>query len=366
MPLKVLFISDLNQSGAMTQPERMMLLGFRQAGIDLTVVTHHQSEETIELENNGITFYYQNLQKKISFPAIKNLRRLIREGKFDILHVTFGKAATNALIASRGIKIKTIAYYGSLSLHWYDPSAYLGFLNHHIDHYICVSHAVAEHVKRQLPASRKGNITIIPRGFDTQWIRSLKPVSRTELNIPEEAFVVCCVAIVRKVKGICFLVKAIKKLPENLPLYFLLVGDGTDSPKIKRAMSHTPYAKNIRLIGRVHHAPGYIAACDLYVQPSINEGLGRALAEAMSLGKIVVATDGGGTKELISDHIDGIILPAKSPSAIADTIVYCLNNREILQPLREKAKGKIENNFPINRVITDTLNLYYKITDTIS
>jgi len=346
----------------MTQPERMMLLGLKNAGIELTVVTHHPCEETLELEDNGVEFYYQNLQKKISLTAIRNLRKLIREKQFDILHVTFGKAATNALIASRGFKIRVVAYYGSLSLHWYDPSAYLGFLNHNIDHYICVSQAVAAHVKKQLLPYRKNNITIIPRGFDTKWIRGLKPVSRAELNIPEEAFVVCCVAIVRKVKGICFLIKAIKRLPENLPVYFLLVGDNTDSPKIRRACSHTKYSDNIRLIGRVNHAPGYIAACDLYIQPSINEGLGRALAEAMSLGKMVVATDGGGTKELILNNIEGIIVKAKSPSAIADTIFYCLNNKEACYPLGEKAKEKVENNFPVSKVVDDTLGLYYRIT----
>ena len=128
-------------------------------------------------------------------------------------------------------------------------------------------------------------------------------------------------------------------------------------------MSHTSYSENVRLIGKVHYAPGYIATSDLYIQPSINEGLGRALAEAMSLGKTVVATDGGGTKELISNGIDGIILPAKSPSAIADTILYCFNNKEACKPLGVKAKEKVETNFPIKKVINDTLSLYYAISE---
>lgn len=346
----------------MTRPERMMLIGLQALGAEMTVVTQSRSEYTVELEQNGIAVFYMDLKNKICPRSIARLRRLLRENHFDILHFTFGKAATNALIASRGIKIKIIAYYGSMSLHWYDPSAYLGFLNHRIDHYICVSQAVACHVRKQLLPYRRDNITVIPRGFDVQWLRSLKEVTREELDIPADCFVVCCVAIVRRVKGIKYLVKAVKMLPPGLPLYFLLVGEGTESRKIRRSLSSTSYSNNFRITGWVPYAPAYIAACDLYIQPSIHEGLGRALAEAMSLGKIVAATDGGGTRELIEDNSDGIILPSKSPGAIAETILRCFNSEESYKQLPDKAKRKVEDNFPIENVINRTLKVYQHLT----
>ena len=249
-----------------------------------------------------------------------------------------------------------------MSLHWYDPSAYLGFLNHRIDHYICVSQAVAQHVKRQLRSHRKECVTVIPRGFDTDWLKTLSPVSRNELSIPDNAFIVCSVAIVRRVKGIPFLIKATQKLPPGLPVYFLLVGDDTDSRKIKRYVAKSPYKENFRIIGKVPFAPGYIAACDLYVQPSLHEGLGRALAEAMSLGKIVVATEGGGTNELITKDIDGFIIPIKSPEAIADIIVRALKNRDNINLMGEKAAIKVRNEFTIADAINKTYQVYRKIT----
>ena len=101
----------------MTQSERMMLLGLKSSGVELTVVTHYPNEETIELEAQGICFYYLKLQKKISFHAIKSLRRLLKSKQFDILHFTFGKAATNALIASMWNKNK------NNSLLWFNEFA---------------------------------------------------------------------------------------------------------------------------------------------------------------------------------------------------------------------------------------------------
>ena len=350
----------------MTRPERMMLLGLQSMGLEISVVTHSPNEYTNELEQKGIRFHYIGLHKKICPGSIRKLRRLLKENNYDILHFTFGKAATNALIASRGLKIKIIAFYGSMSLHWYDPTAYLGFLNHRIDHYICVSQAVAAHVRRQLLPYRRNNITVIARGFDVPWLRNLKTVSREELNIPADGFVVCCVAIVRRVKGLDYLIRAIRKLPEGLPVYFLLVGEGTDSWRIKKAVSITHYKKNFRIIGKVPFAPSYIAACDLYIQPSIHEGLGRALAEAMSLGKIVVATDGGGTCDLITDNSDGIMLPAKSSDAIADAILHCYHNKDSFSPLPENAKRKVEDNFPVEKVIKETLQVYQLLINPVS
>ena len=346
----------------MTRPERMMLMGLQALGAEMTVVTQSRSKNTIELEQNGIAVFYMDLKNKVCPRSIARLRKLIKENSYDILHFTFGKAATNALIASRGIKLKIIAYYGSMSLHWYDPSAYLGFLNHRIDHYICVSQAVACHVSKQLLPYRRDKISVIPRGFDVEWLRSLKEVTREELDIPEDGFVVCCVAIVRRVKGIKYLMKAVRMLPPGLPLYFLLVGDGTESRKIRRSLNSTSYRENFMIIGWVPYAPSYIAACDLYIQPSIHEGLGRALAEAMSLGKIVAATDGGGTRELITDNCDGIILPSRSPDAIAGTILRCLNSEELYRHFPEKAKRKVEDNFPIENVINSTFKVYRNLT----
>jgi L-malate glycosyltransferase len=342
----------------MTRPERMMLLGLQSMGVDISVVTHTKNEDTTELEQKGISFYYIGLHKKICPNSIRKLRKLLKENSFDILHFTFGKAATNALLASRGIRIKIIAFYGSMSLHWYDPTAYLGFLNHRIDHYICVSQAVASHVRKQLLPYRRNKITVIARGFDVPWLRNLKIISREELNIPADGFIVCCVAIVRRVKGLDYLIRAVRKLPPDLPVYFLLVGEGTDSWRIKKAVSLTHYKKNFRIIGKVPFAPSYIAACDLYVQPSIHEGLGRALAEAMSFGKIVVATDGGGTCDLITNNSDGIMLPARSSDAIAEIILRCYRNKEEFSQLPENAKRKVENNFPVEKVINETFKVY--------
>lgn len=358
MPWKVLFISDISISPATTLAERMLIRGLFDRGVDITVITHFATPESRELEAAGIAVHYIPIDKKLSRKVVAAIRKILLEGSFDLLHLTFGKAVTNALRASRGMDIKVVAYFGSLSIHWHDPFAYLGFLNKRIDRLICLSDSVEEHVKRQLPRHRRNRTVRIYRGFDPEWLSKLEPVTRESLGIPDDAFVVGCVAIVRRVKGIPYLIKASGLLPDNLPVWFLLVGDKTDSQTIKRQVASSKYSSRFILTGRVPVAPVYTAICDLYVQPSITEGLGRAVLEAMSLKKPVVVTDGGGAKELFTGRENGFVVPAKSAQALADAILWCYNNRSRLPEIGEKARERLVNDFRPETTVEKTMDVY--------
>jgi glycosyltransferase involved in cell wall biosynthesis len=361
MPWKVLFISDISISPATTLAERMLIKGLHDKGVDIAVVTHFATPGTIELEAAGIVVHYIPITKKISKKAVASIRKILMDGSFDLLHLTFGKAVTNALRASRGMDIKVVAYFGSLSIHWHDPFAYLGFLNKRIDRLICLSDSVEEHVKRQLPRNRRNRTVRIYRGFDPGWLSELEPVTRESLGIPADAFVVGCVAIVRRVKGVPYLIKAAGLLPDNLPVWFLLVGDDTDSPAIQQQVARSKYSSQFVLTGRVPVAPAYTAICDLYVQPSITEGLGRAVLEAMSLKKPVVVTDGGGAKELFAGGENGFVVPAKSAQAIADSILWCYNNQSQLRETGEKARMRLINDFRPETTVEKTIDVYHDL-----
>jgi glycosyltransferase involved in cell wall biosynthesis len=282
--------------------------------------------------------------------------------KYDIIHITYGKAITNSIFAAKGIPVKIVVFFGSMSIYWHDPSAYLSFLNPRLDKIICISDNVRDHVRKQLPKRNRDKAVRIYRGFDPSCLEPIVPVKRESLNIPEDAFVVGCVATVRKVKGVPYLINAANYLPADLPVYFIIVGTDSDSPKIKKMIGATKYKNNFRLMGKQPVAPSYTATCDLYVQPSITEGLGRAIIEAMSLSKPVIVTDNGGAKELIEEGKCGFVVPAKSSTALAEKIFYCYNNRESLKGIGNNARERINSNFHINNSVTQTINLYNEIT----
>jgi glycosyltransferase involved in cell wall biosynthesis len=356
--MKVLIITNLCLAESATLPERNLIKGLHSKGVDITIFTPFPTPETLDLESAGIRLVYQHITKKVDIAAIRRIRSLLKEEKYDLIHFFNSKAITNGLIASRGMNIKLVSYLGSLSLHWHDPFSYISFLNRRIDKLICVSDGVEEHVLKQAPGRMKNKTIRIYKGFDPEWLKDVVPANRRNLEIPDDAFLVCCVANIRKVKGVDYLIKAADYLPPNLPVWFLLVGDKSDSGAVRQMIRRTSYPDNFITIGYSKDPLSYAAICDLYIQPSISEGLGRSVVEAMCLRKPVVVTDKGGAKELVKEGINGYIVPVKSSMALGETIAKCYENRNKLSAMGEKALERILNDFNPHTTIDSTYNLY--------
>ena len=333
--MKVLIITDLCRGYSVTLPERSLFRGLVSKGAELQVMSLWETPETQEVAATGVKVHYLKMTKKIDFGIIRELRKILLKEKFDIIYLTFGKAITNTLIASRGIDVRIVAYIGSLNVHWHDPSAYLSFLNRRIERIICLSDGVKEHLLKQSGKWLRERAVRIYKGYDPDWVQITRPINKSELNIPENAMVVCCIANVRRVKGIPYLIKAANFLPEGLPVYFILVGKNMDSPDLMRLVRRSKYCDNFRVFGFTNDIFSYSALCDLYVQPSVAEGLGRSLIEAMCLAKPVIVTEKGGSKELVNEGINGYVVPAKSPEALAEKIELCYRNRDRLSYMGE-------------------------------
>jgi L-malate glycosyltransferase len=356
--MKLLSLTNLCHGFAASLPERALYKGLKARGAELTVITHFSTAESVELEEAGIKVVYLPIKKKFDLVVIREIRRIISEERIEILHVTFGKGLTNGLLASRGTGCKIVAYLGSVRVHWHDPFAWISYLNRRVDRLICLSKGVEEHVLRQAPLRMKRKTVQIYKGYELSWFEKIKPVNRADLGIPPDAFLICCVANVRKVKGIPWLIKASAKLPEGLPFYFMLIGPGMDSEELKELISGSSYRDNFRTFGFTNEVLSFTAACDLYVQPSVTEGLGRSVQEAMCLGKPVVLTGLGGVGELVSEGTNGFHIPAVSSDVIAEKILWCYEHRELLPGMGLSSKKRIETVFSSTQMIEKTWDLF--------
>jgi glycosyltransferase involved in cell wall biosynthesis len=361
MPYRVLFISDISLSPFTTIADRMLIRGLRAEGAEMTVVTQRPTEETRQLETEGIRVEYIVFDKKISIRIIRRLRQIIDARDIQLVHVTFGKAMTNALMAAAGKKVRLVGYYGSLSLHWHDPSAWLAFLNGRIDRLICASDAVEAHVKKQLPPWRRNRTVRIYRGYKPEWFNDTEPADRNLIGVKDDEFLICSVGILRKVKGIKYLTGAAALLPDDMPFRILLIGDGTDSPDTLRLAAASGVPEKFIHMGHQKNAPSWMAACDLYVQPSLSEGLGRAITEAMCLARPVIVTDGGGARELFTRGDNGFVVPRGSAEKLAEAITCCWKNRDSLAATGVKARETILNEFNHADTVRRTRELYSEL-----
>lgn len=359
MAIRVLFVSNISRAPLTSVADRMLIRGLAEKGVEITVITPYKSEETEELKNRGITVRYIEFRRKVSIRAAGDIRQLLKDNRFDIMHITYSKAVTNCLIAAIGIDIKIVGYYGSLSLHWHDPSSWTAFLNPRIDTIICPSDAVVSHVRKQLPRKRRNRVVRIYRGYDPLWFEGLVPADRKTIGVSDDEFLICSVGNLRKVKGVRYLIDSVRYIPSRIPVRILLIGGGTDSASTRRLAADTGFPERFIHLGHSNLPAEWMAASDLYVQPSLSEGLGRAISEAMCLAKPVIVTDGGGAKEFFAGGDNGFVVRKGSATALADAITGCWEKgRESLMATGEKARESMYGIFNNRHTVEMTLQVY--------
>ncbi len=140
---------------------------------------------------------------------------------------------------------------------------------------------------------------------------------------------------------------------------FLCIGGGAELNSYKRL--YAKY-KNIIFTGKQSRVEDFINLCDICVlttNPVLHaEGISNVIMEYMAMAKPVIATEGGGTPEIIKNKESGLIIPQRSPEILAEKIEWLFNHPECLQRLGQNAKKRIINCFSINKMVKNYMNIY--------
>jgi L-malate glycosyltransferase len=202
-------------------------------GVAIEVVTNRPSVHTREFEKAGIPVHFRHPEAKITLQGIWQLRKFIREGKFDIIHLFNSRAASNGAWASVGLPVKVVTYRGAGGLYWHDPFAWLSHLHPRIDRISCLSKYVQRQVDRQFIFRRK-KTSVHYKAFLPEWFEGIRAANLQDEGIPADALVVGCVANYRKVKGIETLVRSTWLLQQNPRLHLMLVGRDMDNAGLRK------------------------------------------------------------------------------------------------------------------------------------
>jgi len=346
------------------RPTVATFLGMRAAGIDVTVVCRASSAARQALTNTDVRLVDLPLRRRFDLVGIRSLREELKRGRYDLLHVFGNKSLQNGLFATLGLPVKIVAYRGIVgNVSIFDPVSWLRFLNPRIDRIVCVANAVRDyflHVRPRflrMPADRP--VTIY-KGHSLDWYQDA-PADLSELGIPASAFVVACVANYRPRKGIEYLVEALASLPESTHL--LLVGH-MRGKALDVAIAASPAAKRVHRVGHRPDAPALMAACDVFVLPSIKrEGLARSLIEAMAYRVPPVVTDCGGSPEIVIDGESGIVVPVRNAAAISAAVRRLYDDAELRRRMGEAARERIGTHFRIEDTIAQTVALYRSLVE---
>jgi glycosyltransferase involved in cell wall biosynthesis len=177
------------------------------------------------------------------------------------------------------------------------------------------------------------NTVVIPHGIPSARFAGVKPLEEIEevhvgyLGQPGPD------------KGIRYLTKAWKKVGVNTSR-LRIAGRGTQV--IFDSLLRQEGTEGIDVYGEVPDVKPYYEGLSIYVQPSVTEGFGLEVLEAMACGRPVIVTEGVGAKDVVTDGLDGFIVPIRDPDSLANRIAYLLENKELRIEMGKAAKRKAE------------------------
>lgn len=182
---------------------------------------------------------------------------------------------------------------------------------------------------------------------------------RRELGLPESDRVVGVVGNLYPVKGHQYLIDGIPSILNKCPnTSFIFAGRGQLEAELKEQVNRLGLDKRVHFLGLRQDIPRILALLDIFVLPSLSEGLSMAILEAMIAGKPVIATQVGGNPELVVDGETGFLVPPRDSQALASKIATLLTNRQQAIQFAERGKRRAEGQFSLGTMVKTYQTLY--------
>lgn len=185
---------------------------------------------------------------------------------------------------------------------------------------------------------------------------------RDEFGIPKDAVVLAAAGRLSTEKGHRFLIAALGLLSSSPPVHLVLFGSGREESRLRTQAEALNLAPRVHFAGFRDGIPGYLAAADLVVNPSLTEGLPNVVLEAMAAAAPVVATSVGGVPEIVAPGRSGWLVPPGEPEALARAIEEALREPDRARDMGLEARREVQRRFSfeiqaerLTRVYADAL-----------
>lgn len=296
---------------------------------------------------------------KFDVETIFKIRHYIKDNNVSIIHSHGYKSNFYGLLASINMDTKRIATCHN----WLGDSPKMKFykwldklLLNRFDKVVVVSDILKDEVLRS--GIRKEKVEVIYNGIDIENFKLKNSDSqignselRRELGIKEEEKVIGTVGRLTEEKGHIYLLKAAKKVIAEFPnIKFLIVGDGPLMKNLKFEVGSLKLENKVVFAGIRDDIPDMLGIMDVFVMPSLKEGMPMALLEAMAAGRPVIATNAGAIPKIIENDYSGILIEPKDEVKLSSTIIKLLKDKKQSKFLGKNAYEVVKSKFSAKKM----------------
>jgi glycosyltransferase involved in cell wall biosynthesis len=335
-----------------------------------------RSEDTLvaDIEALGIPVHRVGARSgPFALLSIPRVVRLVRTRRYDVVHTQILWASIIGRIAGRIARVRVISHVTSV-----DPGRVeFRELSHRIrwkvfllakldeftgrffvDRFIAISQAVRNHPIRGRSWDRR-RISVVERGLDLEWLLSAAAEEPSPPLPSPRGPRVLNVARHVPAKGHRYLLRAFPDVVREFPdAELLLAGEGTLGPELRDTARFQ--TGQVRFLGLRRDVPALLARVDVFVFPSLWEGVGTALREAMMLGLPIVASDIPAIREYVRNGETGLLVPPADPGSLAAALIRLLRDREAARAMGGLA-AQSASRFDIRRTTRDLEAVYLNV-----
>jgi glycosyltransferase involved in cell wall biosynthesis len=340
--MRVVLFANSIEMGGVEEHVRQLAVGLVERGAQVTVVCPETPSVDLLAERvaqAGAQVQRLTLSLSVGHWAcaerLARLVRFLRDNRTQVVHVhLIGYLGGRwAFLAARLARVPVLVCTVHIAPAQAQPLTVRierTLLNRLVDQFVAVSRASGDRLIRYAalpPAKTK----VIPNAVELERFESVPQSARSrvrrECGLPEDAPVIGTVARLSPQKGLSYLIAALPQVLAGKPrTHVVLVGDGPLRDALAEQARALGVADRVHFVGRQDDVPGYLSSMDVFVLPSLFEGLPLSILEAMAAGLPVAATAVDGTPEVVEDGVTGRLVPPQDPPALASAILGILGD----------------------------------------
>jgi glycosyltransferase involved in cell wall biosynthesis len=334
--------------------------GLRRAGHQAELACDPRGRLWERARAEGIECHALPIRNALDIAAGIRLRSLLSRMHYDVVHfhtsrahsmAPFTRGCAPALVVTRRMDYRPNRLFA--------PFLY----NRAVDAVAAISTRVADALGEAGVA--RDHLRIIPSGVDCEHFRRAdsleRQAARSRIGIARDDFLVGAVGMLEERKGHRYLLDAIAILNRARTgasrIKCAIAGDGAMRDELARLAQASGIGSDILFLGMIGDARQLLDALDVFVFPSLSEGLGVALLEAMACGLPVVASRVGGIVDIVEDHRSGLLV-TPNVAAIAEAIGALADDGERRSQIANAARLRVVENFSMDAMTQKTIELY--------
>ena len=352
----------------------LLLAGLRERGVDAHLVILVERDQPMddmlaEARNRGIPIARLVIRRDYDIALLWRLRARLRDQKPDLVHTHLIHADLYGYFAARAAGIPRVIS----SRHNDDQFRYRPRwrrIHRRLWRWYAGGIAISESIRQfaiEVEGAPAEKIAVVHYGIDFAWlgddeIESARRRLRSELGLEGDALLLGMVCRLVEQKGIPYALEAMRRLRTQYPrAHLVIAGDGEKADELRRLASALGIADRTHWLGWRSDAADLMSAFDLLLVPSLWEGFGLVLLEAMARRVPVIASRVGAIPEVIIHGESGILVEPRDVAAQAGAMARLLDDRALRKYMGLLGAARLEERFSVKRMVEGTIAVYEQV-----